>query len=314
MTQFPPAPDLPAAVIEARAQRQRELVRTTVIGITIRMTIILLELFGVWLYGSTALLYDALASIVDIFSSVVFIIFVFLAARPPDRNHPFGHGRYEPFVGMQLGTLLLAIGATLCTQQLFELAEPSVEAVSFDTHVWIIPAVAVILLEFCYRLAMHTARRQHSTALAADAIHYRIDGLTSLLAMITLICAPLFPAWGHYIDHLGATAIAILMIGLGGYAALSNFHQLMDRAPDPEFFTLVKGAARQIDGVLGTEKIRIQQSGPDAHVDIDIEVSPDLSVDAAHRISQLVRVEIQKKWPAVRDVIVHIEPYYPNDH
>ncbi len=49
-------------------------------------------------------------------------------------------------------------------------------------------------------------------------------------------------------------------------------------------------------------------------MDIDIEVDPTMSVDEAHRISQLVRVEIQKDWPAVRDVTVHIEPYFPNDH
>lgn len=65
---------------------------------------------------------------------------------------------------------------------------------------------------------------------------------------------------------------------------------------------------------MDTEKTRIQLYGPDAHVDIDIEVDPELSVQKAHKISQEVRIEIQKAWPAVRDVTVHIEPYYPNDH
>ena len=65
---------------------------------------------------------------------------------------------------------------------------------------------------------------------------------------------------------------------------------------------------------LAPEKIRIQRYGPDAHVDIDIEVKPSLTVDKAHKISQQVRREIQKAWPAVRDVTVHIEPYYANDH
>jgi divalent metal cation (Fe/Co/Zn/Cd) transporter len=89
---------------------------------------------------------------------------------------------------------------------------------------------------------------------------------------------------------------------------------MMDRIPNPRFFEKVKNAARSVDGVEETEKIRIQLYGPDAHVDIDIEVDPHLTVEVAHKISQQVRAEIQKKWTAVRDVTVHVEPYYPNDH
>jgi divalent metal cation (Fe/Co/Zn/Cd) transporter len=76
----------------------------------------------------------------------------------------------------------------------------------------------------------------------------------------------------------------------------------------------VKEAALKVEGVLATEKVLIQSYGPDAHVDIDIEVAPNLSVEVAHKLTQKVRAEIQKAWPAVRDVIVHIEPYYPGDH
>lgn len=60
--------------------------------------------------------------------------------------------------------------------------------------------------------------------------------------------------------------------------------------------------------------MRLQVYGPDAHVNIDIEVDPALSVEVAHEITQKVRAEIQKSWPAVRDAIVHVEPYYPEDH
>ena len=88
----------------------------------------------------------------------------------------------------------------------------------------------------------------------------------------------------------------------------------MDRIPEDRFFNTVRQAAKHVEGVLETEKIRIQRYGPDAHVDIDIEVDPGLTVEVAHAISQKVRVEIQKAWPAVRDVTVHIEPYYSGDH
>ncbi|MCB1136629.1 MAG: cation transporter, partial [Chlamydiia bacterium] len=76
----------------------------------------------------------------------------------------------------------------------------------------------------------------------------------------------------------------------------------------------VRTAALRVPGVRETEKIHLQVYGPDALVGIDIEVDPKMPVDEAHDITQKVRAEIQKDWPAVRDVIVHVEPYYPGDH
>ena len=104
------------------------------------------------------------------------------------------------------------------------------------------------------------------------------------------------------------------MVILGLVAAKINLHQVMDKPPEKKFFSLVESAAKSVQGVLGTEKIRIQRYGPDAHVDIDIEVDPNMAVHDAHDITQLVRIEIQKKWPQVQEATVHIEPYYANDH
>lgn len=311
--QFPEKLSLPLDVHEQRAQRQHELIGSAFWGVFIRSCIIAFELVGVWLFASSALLLDALASTVDVASSLILIFCIKLAGRPPDHNHPFGHGRYEPLIGLQLGLMLFFVGVGMLIQQIFLSIEPQPEIV-IDGRAWIFPVVAVILLEICYQIVMRSARRQKSPALAADALHYRIDSLTSLFAALALICAAFVPKWSHLIDHAGALLISALMIVLGVLAARKNMNQLMDHVPEPSFFKQVMVAAKRAEGVLGTEKIRIQLYGPDAHVDIDVEVDPTLSVELAHEISQRVRLEIQKEWPAVRDVTVHIEPYYPNDH
>jgi divalent metal cation (Fe/Co/Zn/Cd) transporter len=104
------------------------------------------------------------------------------------------------------------------------------------------------------------------------------------------------------------------MCGIGLIASKKNLNQLLDRVPESEFFDLVRKAALKVVGVRDTEKIRIQHYGPDAHVDIDVEVDPHLTVEEAHTISQHVRSSIQHDWPNVQDVTVHIEPYYEGDH
>jgi len=282
-------------------------------GVLLRSAIILAELLGFTFLHSSSLLLDALSSLVDIASSLFLIFCIKAADRPPDRNHPFGHGRFEPIAGLQLGLLLVAIGVGMLAQQLSALSTAA-EQQPIQRLTWLIPLGAVILLEISYQHMRRAAKRQHSPALLADAVHYRIDGISSLFATLALGAAAYFPHYSALCDHLGAVVIAVLMVGIGVFAAKNNLNQLLDRAPPAEYFEKVKQAALSVDGVLGTEKIRIQFYGPDAHVSIDIEVDPILSVEKAHTLTQQVRAEIQKAWPSVRDVIVHVEPYYAGDH
>lgn len=312
MTRFPDPLQLPESVPQARAMRKQEVIRAVILGTSIRGAIIVIELIGVVLFQSSAILLDAMASTVDIITSLFLMFSVFLAARPPDEDHPFGHGRYEPLAGLQLGLMMILLGSAMVFQQLFKLTQEAPGVI--DPRAWMIPFGAVILLEFSYHIVMYVAKKQDSPALAADALHYRIDAVTSVFATLALLAGVYFPEWSIKIDHFGAILIAGLMVGIGVYAARNNLNQLMDRVPKGRYFNLVKQASMNVPGVLGTEKVRIQLYGPDAHVDIDIEVEPQLPVCLAHEISQKVRREIQKEWPAVRDVTVHIEPYYPGDH
>jgi cation diffusion facilitator family transporter len=313
MAKFPEPLKLPSEIPVARINRNAKLVKSSIWGICIRLSVIAFELVGVVLFGSSALLMDALSSLFDVASSIFLIICIKLAARPPDKEHPFGHGRYEPLGGLQLGLLLILLGGGLIVQQVGNIFN-DIDKEPLNPYAWIFPFLAVVLLEVCYQVVVRAAKKQNSPALAVDALHYRIDALTSLFAMVALVFAAYLPNWSLLIDHIGAIAIAIVMMVIGIIASRNNLNQLLDRIPDKKYFDGVKKAAKSVAGVKETEKIRIQLCGPDAHVDIDVEVDPKLSVDKAHEISQEVRLEIQKAWPAVQDVTVHIEPYYPGDH
>jgi cation diffusion facilitator family transporter len=312
-SKFPEPVKLPDTVIEARKERCEAITRSVKIGTAIRCFIIIMELVGVVWYGSATLLLDALATCVDVISSILLIVFIRLAERPPDEDHPFGHGRYEPLAGLHLGLFLIVIGVAMAAKQSFNLYT-EVHQELLASYLWLIPAVAVVFLEGGYRYIRKIARETKSAALLSEAAHFRADVVTSVVALVALGTASVYPDAGPVFDHFGAIIIAILMVGLGLNAAKENLQQLMDKKPDDKFFEMVKRAACRPRGVEDVEKIKIQLFGPDAHVSVDVEVDPELSVFEAHEISQHVRAEIQKDWPSVRDVIVHIEPYFPNDH
>lgn len=312
MKRFPDPIELPKEVPVARQERIKSLIRSSTQGIFIRVLIATIELVAGVLFGSAALFMDALATAIDIATSLFLILSFKLANKPPDKNHPFGHGRLEPLAGLQLGIFLIALGIGMAVYQISNAVKQDYSVI--NPFLWIIPLSATILFEICFQFIMRAARKEHSPALAAEAWHYRLDGFTSLMAAAALILIAFFPQWSSVIDHLGATLIAIMMVVTGIKASQKNLNQLIDAIPEEGFFEKVNKAALRVKGVFATEKIRIQHYGPDAHVNIDVEVDPALSVEEAHAISQKVRVEIQKEWPFVRDVLVHIEPYYPGDH
>lgn len=312
MKRFPDPIELPKEVPFARQERVKSLIRSSTQGIFIRVLIATIELVAGVLFGSAALFMDALATAIDIATSLFLILSFKLANKPPDKNHPFGHGRLEPLAGLQLGIFLIVLGIGMAVYQISNAVRTDYSII--NPFLWIIPLSATILFEICFQFIMRAARKEHSPALAADAWHYRLDGFTSLMAAVALILIAFFPQWSSIIDHLGATFIAVMMVITGIKASQKNLNQLLDAIPEEGFFEKVNKAALRVKGVFATEKIRIQHYGPDAHVNIDVEVDPSLSVEEAHAISQKVRVEIQKEWPFVRDVLVHIEPYYPGDH
>lgn len=310
---FPENLPVSESVLAARKERNRAVIRVAAFGIFIRLAIVLSEFIGFLLFDSRTLLLDSLATLADVISSLVLVGSIKLAERPPDREHPFGHGRYEPIAGLQLGLFLTIAGIGLFSQQSLALYGGKEEH-SVGGYVWLFALVSVLLLEFSYRKMRRVAKEQNSPALLAEALHFRTDSLNSVLALVALLFASLFPAVSGICDQIGALVIALCMLAMGLFAAKKNLNQLLDRTPEFEFFDKVQKAALSVPGVMGTEKIRIQHYGPDAHVDIDIEVAPELSVEVAHTISQRVRRSIQSSWPQVQDVTVHIEPYYENDH
>ncbi|MBM3198779.1 MAG: cation transporter [Chlamydiae bacterium] len=313
MAQFPTGVPLPLDFYQKRERRRKQILQIAMRGVCFRGTIVMAELLGFFTLGSSSLLLDALSSLFDIAMSFLLMLCIRIADKPPDRHHPFGHGRFEPVAGLQLGVFLIVLGGVLAYQQLAAaIQERCSHAIS--PYAWMIPLGGMILLEIGYRHLKRVATKENSPALLADAVHYRVDSLSCLLATVALAFGAYFPVCSSLLDHIGALMIALFMTGVGIKAAWNNLDQILDRMPSLEYFKRVHQAAMQVEGVLATEKLRIQSYGPDAHISIDIEVDPLLSVELAHAITQKVRLAIQIAWPSVRDVIVHVEPYYANDH
>ena len=146
MSKFPPSISLPESVRESRLERRLQMMVTARRGIILRSVIIIAELLGFVFLNSSALLLDSLSSLIDIAASLFLIFCIKIADKPPDRNHPFGHGRFEPIAGLQLGLLLTVIGGGMLFQQLTAITAPT-DAKVIQPLTWLIPLGAVVAIK-----------------------------------------------------------------------------------------------------------------------------------------------------------------------
>jgi cation diffusion facilitator family transporter len=256
--------------------------------------------------NSYALVADALESVCDTFSSLVTYLGVRAARRPPDDNHPYGHGKYE--------TLAALIGAGVIILTGVVIADTSIRAL-LTPHQTPHPATLAVLgitigiKEYLFRKSSAVAKHSGSIALETDAWHHRTDALTSIAAGIGIIVALIGGPGYEGADDIAAI-LAAGVIMLSGVSLLKPaLDELLDAAPDPELVRTIRACAAQVPGVFGTHKCLVRKLGFDHYVDLDVLCDPTLSIREGHRIAHEVGSAIHAQIPLITKVLVHIEPH-----
>jgi cation diffusion facilitator family transporter len=279
--------------------------RIAATGMAISGALALLKISAGLAGHSTAVLADGLESTGDVFSSGFVLLGLTLAAKPADQNHPYGHGRLEILTGLLLG-LLLTVGGALISFGSFErLGAPRQPVALFV--VW--PLVASLALKSGMAVyKFRYGRRSGSAAIAADAWHDATDSLSAITALAAVALNLLDPRRFGDADRYGGFLVGLIVISAGIRVARDTAMQLMDTMPDDEMMAGVRAAARTVAGVRGVEKCFARKTGLRYHVDLHLEVDPEMTVRQSHELAHEVRERILNTLDWVADVLVHVEP------
>ena len=260
----------------------------------------------VGLHGhSTAVVADGLESGSDVFASGFVLLGLTLAAKPPDADHPYGHGRAETLTGLLIGLGLAAAGALICFGSVQHLGQAH-EAMP-DWVVW--PLIASLaakgilaVLKFSY------SNRIHSAALAADAWNDTVDTISAAAALIAVGLALSDPVRFGDADRYGGFFVGLIVVLVGVRVARDTALQLMDTMPDVHHMSQIRAAAANVPGVRGVEKCYARKTGLRYHVDLHLEVDPEMTVRQSHELAHQVRLKVLESLDWVADVLVHVEP------
>lgn len=285
-------------------------VRLTRYSMTANAVLIVFKCAAGFAANSQALIADGVHSIVDMGSDIATMFGLRLAAMPRDGNHPYGHHRFVTLITLGIG---LSIGGFCVGLASSSLARLNGAPVVVEAG-WIPLAVALgalVVKETFYRFASAQARRLKSRLLMANAMDHRTDSVASLMALIALIAV----RWGGPKWAVADAAVGLLMAGWMGAEAIRmiwhSLKDLMDTSPAEDVLHDIAEHILPVDGVRGYHAFRARRIGDMYEVDMHLQVSGDISVEAGHAIAGRVRAVILERHPEVFDALIHVEPDSP---
>lgn len=279
--------------------------KTSIFSILGNLTLAVIKFLAGFFGNSYALIADAIESTVDVFSSILVWLGLKYSSKPPDENHPYGHGRYETLATFIVVGFLLVSACLIAYESIQNIKTPHELPKTFTLYVL---GGIILFKEFSFQYVIRKSKLTNSSSLKADAWHHRSDAITSIMALlgisIALLMGPGFEAADDW-----AALMAAGIIAFNAYRILRPvLGEISDEQLYDEQIDEIRRIAQTIPGVIDTEKCHVRKMGMTYYVDLHLIVKAEISVLEGHKIGHDLKDEIQRQMPEVADVLVHIEP------
>jgi cation diffusion facilitator family transporter len=281
--------------------------KTTLIGIIASCILAAIKIFSGIVGNSYALIADGIESLTDIFTSSIVLTGLYFASKPADEDHPYGHGKAEPFAGVAVSFGIFIAAMVIVVQSIYEIITPHHAPAPFTL---IVLVLVIITKETLFRFVIKVGTSVNSIAVKSDAWHHRSDAITSAAAFIGISIALLGGTGYESADDFAALFASVIII-INAYRIFKPaLFELLDTAPPVQVIQKVRRTASKVESVMGIDKCFVRKMGFDYFVDIHVLVYANLPVHKGHEIAHKVKDELMKAYSNISDVLVHIEPYF----
>ena len=279
---------------------EKHALRVTWLGLFANLILAIAKGFIGTIAHSSALIADAGHSVSDLLSDSITLWAVHMAGVPKDKNHPYGHGKFETVGTFIVAIFLLLTGVGVAWHVLNKIDTPEVPGTA---ALWM-AGIAICFKEALFHVTRMVGRRSGSRVLLANAWHHRSDAISSVAALVGIGGAQ----WGiPLMDPIAGVLVAGLIIKTGIDIGYESIRELTDETVEEEVISELGHILAEIDGVDHFHEMRARRMGPQLLVDLHIEVDSMMSISAAHQVSERVRLRILDELPAVNEVLVHVD-------
>ena len=282
---------------------QKEAARVTLVGMWADLLLGGAKMLGGTLTGSFALVSDGIHSLTDAASDIFVLIVTRFSNEAPDREHPYGHGRFEAIGTILMGMLFFAIAAVLIYDSILRLRSGQ----DLPVPGWgglVIAGISIATKEWIYHYTMRTAARLNSSLLRANAWHSRTDAISSIAVGIGIFGAQQGYPW---LDVVAAMFVALIIARVGWELCLESLKELVDTAIPDHHQDKIEKEILNVPGVQQVTNLRSRLSGGKILLEAQIQVNPRITVSEGHQLGTAVSQNIQDKYKNISDVVVHID-------
>ena len=280
--------------------------RVSVISVIVNLVLSAFKLLAGIFANSGAMISDAVHSASDVFSTFIVMIGVTISGKKADKEHPYGHERMECVAAIVLAVILFATGLGIGwsgIQKIFFMNSDSLEVPGMLAL--IAALVSIVTKEWMYWFTKFTADKIRSDALRADAWHHRSDAFSSIGALVGIVGARMgFPV----MDPIASLVIFVFIVKAAYEIFKDAMDKMVDHSCDEKTEEQLRACVLQNPDVARIDLLQTRIFGNKIYADIEIEVDGSMPLREAHKIAEVVHNSIEKTFPKVKHIMVHVNP------
>lgn len=293
------------------SSRERDIYRVTIIGSFVNLLLLIFKFIAGFAGHSSAMIADAVHSLSDFFSDIVVIVMVRLSAKPEDKDHDYGHGKYETLASLIVGLMLAIVGLGIFYNGVSTtIAFFNGESIGQPTWIALIAAiVSIFAKEGIYRYTIYKERAIHSSALIANAWHHRSDALTSVAALVGIGGAMILGSKWAVLDPIAAAVVSIFIIKAAYDLIKPNLDELLEKALSEEQKQGISKIVLDTPGVVDMHRLRTRRVGNNLAIELHIKMDGNMSLRQAHEIATEVEKRLKQAYGNDIHTGIHMEPF-----
>ena len=290
--------------------RGKEIRKITLIGAGVNIVLTAIKIVAGVLGRSAAMIADGVHSLSDLLSDIVVLIFTHISSKGRDRDHSFGHGKFETLATLIVSLILVVVGGKLMAggvQKIVDILNG--EAIPVPGHIALWAALASILAkEILYIATARVGKKVNSPVVIANAWHHRSDALSSIGALAGIGGAILLGEKWTILDPIASCCISIAIIVVAVKMALPSLSELLETSLPEAIEEDIKKTAAAVPGVEDIHNLQTRRNGISFIIDAHVVVDPTISVVQAHDIATAVEDALRAKYGTETQISIHIEP------
>lgn len=290
--------------------RLKDIRSITIWGAVVNIALTVAKIVAGVVGRSAAMIADGIHSLSDLLSDIVVLVFTHISSKGKDRDHSFGHGKFETLATLIVSVILVVVGAKLMSGGIKSIISV-VKGEVIPKPGYIALAAAVISIaakEILYQATVKVGKEVNSPVVVANAWHHRSDALSSIGALLGIGGAIILGDKWTVLDPIASCCISIAIIVIAVKMALPSLSELLETSLPEDIEAEIVRTASEISGVRDIHELKTRRNGISFIIDAHITVDPSISIVEAHDIATNVEEALQLKYGNETQISIHMEP------